>query len=148
MQFEQKFTLPVDRPRAWQFLMDIPALSTCMPGVQGFEALDDRTFTGAMVVKVGPISINMDTKATIETRDDTAYEAVMSIQGNDRRIGGAVRGKMGLKLREIGPAQTEVNVATDVSVLGKIGQFGFSIMKKKADDMLEQFASRIRERLA
>ena len=148
MQFEQKFTLPVDRAKAWQFLMDIPALSTCMPGVQGFEALDDRTFTGAMVVKVGPISINMEAKATVETRDDTAYAAIMSIQGNDRRIGGTVRGKMGLTLREISPAETEVHVSTDVSVLGKIGQFGFSIMKKKADDMLEQFASRIRERLA
>jgi len=55
---------------------------------------------------------------------------------------GAVRGKTVMSLKEITPGETEFLVETDVSILGKIGEFGQPIIRKKADAMLKEFVLR------
>jgi carbon monoxide dehydrogenase subunit G len=61
---------------------------------------------------------------------------------------GAVRGKTSMTLREIGPGQTEMEMETDVNILGKIGEFGQPIIRKKADTMLKEFIENIKKQLA
>lgn len=147
MLFEQKFTVPTPRARAWAFLLDVPALGPCMPGVEKVETLDDRNYQGLLKVKVGPISLNLEWKATFEHISPQDYTATVAVQGTDKRVGGAVRAKITMRAQEVSAQETEVSVNSDVSVLGKLGQFGYGIMKKKADDMLGEFASRIRTKL-
>ena len=140
MQIEQNFTLPVGKQKAWETMMDIPLVATCMPGVESFDQVDPSTFAGLMKVRVGPISLNFAAAAKIEERDDDAYTAKMVVEGSDKKVGGSVRGTMSLAVEEISPTESRVITVTDVNVLGKIGQFGFSVMKKKADSMLGDFA--------
>jgi carbon monoxide dehydrogenase subunit G len=61
---------------------------------------------------------------------------------------GAVRGKTSMQLRELSAQQTEMEMETDVSILGKIGEFGQPIIRKKADQMLGQFVENIKKQLA
>jgi len=63
-------------------------------------------------------------------------------EANDRMAAGAVRGKTVMSLKEITPGETEFLVETDVSILGKIGEFGQPIIRKKADAMLKEFVLR------
>jgi carbon monoxide dehydrogenase subunit G len=140
MRIEQSFTLPVGRDKAWETLMNIPLVATCMPGVENFEAVDDKTFKGALGVKVGPVSLKFQAQAVLVERDDQAGVAKLDVQGSDAKSGGSVRGTMGMSVQPISENETRVNTVTDVNVLGKIGQFGVPLMKKQADSMLGQFA--------
>ena len=50
-------------------------------------------------------------------------------------------------LKELGANETELLVETDVNILGKIGEFGQPIIRKKADAMLKEFVENIKKQL-
>ena len=52
-----------------------------------------------------------------------------------------------MELKEISPKETELVVETDVSILGKIGEFGQPIIRRKADQMLKEFVNNIKKQL-
>jgi carbon monoxide dehydrogenase subunit G len=60
---------------------------------------------------------------------------------------GAVNGKTSMVLKEISANQTELLVESDVNILGKIGEFGQPIIRKKADSMLKEFVENIKKQL-
>ena len=39
--------------------------------------------------------------------------------------------------------ETELVIDTDASIMGRLGEFGQSVMKKKADGMMQEFASNL-----
>ena len=84
---------------------------------------------------------------TIEEQDHAAWRARMRADANDRRLGGGIRARMSLTLA---PAEggTRLQIETDLAVLGKIGEFGQPVIRKKADAMLEAFAQNLRSALA
>jgi len=71
----------------------------------------------------------------------------MRAEANDRRLGGGIRARLSLTLA---PAEngTLVHIETDLVVLGKIGEFGQPIIKKKADTLLGEFARNLQSALA
>ena len=50
MNFEHRCTLPVARGMLWQFLMDVPQMATCVPGVEGVTASGDDQYAGRLRV--------------------------------------------------------------------------------------------------
>ena len=50
----------------------------------------------------------------------------------------------------LAPAEvgTRVRIDTDLAVLGRIGEFGQPVIRKKADALLEEFARNLRSALA
>lgn len=147
MTFTQECTIPVARERLWDFLMDVPAVGRCVPGVETIEAVDGSAYKGGLKVQVGPIRLSLEGTITVEEADRTAWRARMRAEANDRRLGGGIRARLSLTLApvEIG---TRVQIDTDLAVLGKIGEFGQPIIRKKADALLEEFARNLRSALA
>jgi carbon monoxide dehydrogenase subunit G len=137
--FTQECVIPVERERLWDLLMDVPKVGRCVPGVEGIETVDDRAYKGRLGVRIGPIRLSLDGTMAIEEQDRSAWRARMRADANDRRLGGGVRARMTLTLT---PADvgTRLHIETDLTVLGKIGEFGQPIIKKKADMLLEDFA--------
>jgi carbon monoxide dehydrogenase subunit G len=72
----------------------------------------------------------------------------MRAEAKDRRLGGGVRARMGMDLREKSAAETEIQVTLEAHVLGKIGEFGQPVMRKKADAMLQEFAQQMSQRIS
>jgi carbon monoxide dehydrogenase subunit G len=52
-----------------------------------------------------------------------------------------------MMLKALDSNQTELVVETDVNILGKIGEFGQPIIRKKADSMLKEFVENIKKQL-
>jgi carbon monoxide dehydrogenase subunit G len=46
-------------------------------------------------------------------------------------------------VRELSPSETELSVDTDANIGGRLGEFGGAVIKKKADQTMEQFAKNI-----
>jgi hypothetical protein len=54
---------------------------------------------------------------------------------------------MTMRLREVGPGETEVVVSAEVSMAGRLGRFGHGIMQEQARILTEDFANCARARL-
>ena len=147
MKFNQRAVIPVGRELLWDFLMDVPKVAQSLPGVESVSQLDETTYQGTLKVRVGPIPLNLHGKIILEERDRARWRAALRAEANDRRAAGAVKGKTIMELKEISPKETELLVETDVNILGKIGEFGQPIIRKKADQMLQQFIENIKRQL-
>lgn len=147
MKFTQRVVIPVAREPLWEFLMDVPKVARSLPGVESVTQIDDTTYQGALKVRVGPISLNLQGKIILEQRDRENWRAALRAEASDRMAAGAVKGRTTMELKEISPKETELSVETDVNILGKIGEFGQPIIRKKADAMLQEFVANIRRQL-
>ena len=148
MKFNQRAVIPMAREPLWDFLMDVPKVARSLPGVETVSQIDDTTYQGTLKVRVGPISLNLQGKIIMEQRDRGSWRAALRAEASDRMVAGAVKGKTTMELKEIGPKETELLVETDVNILGKIGEFGQPIIRKKADQMLREFVENIKKQLA
>jgi len=148
VKFQQKAVIPVGREPLWEFLMDVPKVAKSLPGVESVTKLDETTYEGTLKVRVGPIGLNLTGKIFLEERDKQNWKAALRAEAADRMAAGAVRGKTSMQLRELSAKETEMEMETDVSILGKIGEFGQPIIRKKADQMLSQFVDNIKKQLA
>ena len=146
MTFTQECVIPVERERLWDFLMDVPKVGRCVPGVETIEAVDGSAYRGGLKVQVGPIRLALEGTITVEEADGTAGRARMRADANDRRLGGGIRARLSLTLSPA-EAGTRVQIDTDLAVLGKIGEFGQPLIKKKADAILEEFVRNVRATL-
>lgn len=147
MKFTQSAEIPVAREPLWDFLMDVPKVAQSLPGVESVSKINDTTYEGALKVRVGPISLNLQGKIIVEEQDKQNWRATLRAEANDRMAAGAVRGKTSMMLKDISGGHTQLMVETDVNILGKIGEFGQPIIRKKADSMLKEFVENIKKQL-
>ncbi len=147
MKFNQRAVIAVAREPLWDFLMDVPKVAQSLPGVEKIEQLDPDTYQGTLKVRVGPISINLQGKIIVEQRDRDNWRATLRADASDRLAAGAVKAKTSMELKDLSATETELLVDTDVSIMGKIGEFGQPIIRRKADTMLKEFVENIKKQL-
>jgi carbon monoxide dehydrogenase subunit G len=147
MDFEHRCTIPVPRATLWQFLLDVPQMATCVPGVESITNSGEDTYTGRMRVKVGPIHLTLQGAMTIETHDQQQWLVVARSEANDRRVGGGVHISTHLLLLESSPETTELVVQTQARLFGKLGEFGQPVIRKQADTILAEFARNLATRV-
>src|SRR5213082_2799180 len=144
MLIDHRITVPAPPERVWAFMMDIPAVSRCVTGLNDVARIDDRTYSGVMNVRVGPIAVKLDGRVLVAERDEAARQARMDLQAADKRVNGAVNARMRMQLAaaEDGSA-TDVAIQTDANVMGKLGEFGQAVIRKKADQIVQEFANNL-----
>src|SRR5262249_58127850 len=98
MTFTQECVIPVERERLWDFMMEVPRVARCVPGVEAVEAMDTGAYRGSLKVQVGPIRLALEGVIPVQERDRDAWRARMRAEGNERRLGGGVHALMGLQL--------------------------------------------------
>jgi carbon monoxide dehydrogenase subunit G len=145
---DQQVVIPASADRVWEFLMDIPAVSRCVPGVESIDRIDDDTFAGALKVRVGPIGVTLNGKVIVVERDREQLRSRMDLQAAEKRLNSAVSAHATMTLVARSAAETEVNIHTESSILGKLGEFGQAVMRKKADQIIAEFARNMARELA
>ncbi len=143
MIIEHRCVVPVAVERLWDFLLDVPAVSRCLPGVDEFQAAGADTYRGAIRVKVGPIAIRVEGTIRVGERDRARWRAAMTAEGRDPRIPGGVTAQLALHLTPRGEGGTELHVRTDAAVLGKLGEFGQPVIRRSADRIMQQFVENV-----
>jgi carbon monoxide dehydrogenase subunit G len=148
MKFEQTIDLPGASPeRVWGFVMDVPSMAKCIPGCDGVEDLGNNHYKAVVKIKVGPIGLALASEISIVEKDEANRTAALLVEAADKRVGGAVKATMSMKLTPEGDG-TKLEVSTDANVMGRIGDFGQPIIRKKADQTLQEVAANLRKALA
>ena len=147
MILDQQVVIPAPVDRVWDFLMDLPAVSRCVPGVESIERIDDDTYSGALKVRVGPIGVTLNGKVLVVERDREGLRSRMDVQAAEKRLNSAVSAHATMTLVARSATETEVNIHTESSILGKLGEFGQAVMRKKADQIIAEFARNMAKEL-
>jgi carbon monoxide dehydrogenase subunit G len=147
MKFEHVATIAAPVDKVWSFLMDVPSVAKCAPGVEEVEPLGDDRYRGTLKVSVGPIKLAMQGDVYIVERDDVAHKASMRADAADKRAGGAVKAVLSMALTDPpeGASGTQLHLDTDATVMGRIGEFGQPIIKKKAEQMMNEFTKNLEQ---
>jgi carbon monoxide dehydrogenase subunit G len=146
VQLENSFTVPVPIDEAWRVLMDIERIAPCMPGA-ALDSVTGDDFTGRVKVKLGPINLTYQGKASFIERDETAHKAVIDARGKDQRGNGTAAAVVTATLASEGSV-TRVDVLTDLNITGRPAQFGRGVMTDVGNKLLGQFADKLNAQLA
>lgn len=137
MELKNEFTVGVPVEEAWAVLTDVERIAPCMPGAQLTE-VDGDTYTGNVKVKVGPITAQYKGTATFVEKDDTAHVAKLKADGRDTRGQGNASAIVTATLEAEGES-TRVTVVTDLTVTGKVAQFGRGVLADVSAKLVGQF---------
>jgi carbon monoxide dehydrogenase subunit G len=126
--------------------MDVPRVAACVPGVESVTADGDERYRGRFRVQVGPVRLALEGEVAVAERDDASGRAVMRANGTDARMGGGVRAIVALSL--VPGTSTDLVVDSDVQILGRIGELGQPLIKRKADEVMSAFAANLSRAVA
>ena len=140
-KIEDTFRVDLPVEDTWRVLLDIERIAPCLPGAQ-LQEIAGEEYRGVVKVKVGPITAQYKGAAHFESRDDDTHTAVIVGSGRDTRGQGNASATITMTLRPDGSG-TEVTVSTDLSVTGKVAQFGRGVMADVSAKLLAQFVANL-----
>ena len=111
------------------------------------EAVGEDRYRGAMRIKVGPIALKLEGELALEERDASTATTRMRAEAADKRVGGSVQARVTMRATEVSLSETELMVRTEAVVLGRLGEFGQPVMRKKADQIMAEFAANVSRRV-
>src|SRR5664279_769271 len=141
MQIDDTFRVDVPVDEAWRILLDIERIAPCLPGAQ-LQEIEGDEYRGVVKVKVGPITAQYKGTAKLESTDDETYTAVIVASGRDTRGQGNASATVNLSLVPDGEG-TQVEVETDLSITGKVAQFGRGVLADVSAKLLAQFVENL-----
>jgi carbon monoxide dehydrogenase subunit G len=128
------------KDKVWARLMDIPAAARCVPGVASVRPNGKDRYQGTLAVQIGPVRLVLDGDFAVTARDEAAGTASIRADAKDSRVGGAIRATLDLALAEKDASETQLRIGTDLTVMGRLGEFGQASIKRKADQLIRDFA--------
>lgn len=141
------FTVPVSIAEAWNVLTNVERIAPCLPGAQ-LQEVEGETYRGAVKVKVGPIQAQFKGQASFVEKDDANYKVVLKGEGRDTGGKGNASAVITAQLTAIDANSTQVNVNTDLSITGKVAQFGRGALADVSDKLLAQFSDNLNNLIA
>ena len=139
MELTNEFHVNVPVERAWAVLTDIETIAPCMPGA-ALEEIEGDEYRGGVKIKVGPITAQYKGKATFLSKDDANHIAVLKAEGRDTKGQGNASATITATLKTAGSG-TDVVVSTDLTITGKVAQFGRGVLADVSAKILNQFVN-------
>lgn len=137
MELTNEFTVPVPVERAWEVLNDVELIAPCLPGAQ-LQEIEGDEYRGVVKVKVGPITAEYKGAATFKEQDVENRRIVLEASGRDTRGQGSASAVITATMTETG-GSTHVVVESDVTIKGKVAQFGRGMIAEVSAKLLTQF---------
>ena len=144
-QLTNEFRVGVPIERAYDVLTDVELIAPCLPGAQ-LQEIEGDEYRGVVKVKVGPITANYKGAATFVHRQPPT-KLVLRAEGRETRGQGNANATITLTLTPDGDG-TNVTVVTDLTVTGKVAQFGRGVLGDVSAKLLGQFVECLEGKVA
>lgn len=141
MELTNEFRVGVPVEQAWAVLTDVERIAPCLPGAQ-LQEIEGDQYRGLVKVKVGPITAQYKGVATFTERDDAGHRAVLRAEGRDTRGQGNANATVTATLVGEGDT-TAVTVVTDLTITGKVAQFGRGVLADVSGKLIDQFVQNL-----
>jgi uncharacterized protein len=147
LKIEKTFEMQEPMGKVWAFLSDPRKVAACVPGAQITEQVDEKTYKGAIKVKVGPSVTDYMGEVQIVRLDTENHEIEILGKGQDVRGRGSASMKMTGKLRALPNGGTEVTSVSEINVVGILAQMGSRVITEVSNIMFGEFTRNFQARL-
>jgi len=147
LEFAKEVEILAPKEKVWNFIWDVDRFIACVPGCKEAKTIEEgKRYSATMVEKVGPFRVEFPTTIDILERQElTSIKAQAS--GADNKIGSRMKIELDVNLREQDSNKTVLGFIARVDILGKLAALGHGIIKRKADQVLNEFAQAVKEKL-
>ena len=145
MELTNEFRVGVPVEQAWEVLTDVERIAPCMPGAQ-LEEIEGDEYRGVVKVKVGPITAQYKGAARFVEQDEAGHRAVLRAEGRETRGQGNANATITAQLEPDGDG-TKISVTTDLTITGRVAQFGRGVLADVSTKLLGQFADCLESKL-
>jgi uncharacterized protein len=142
MRVAREVALAASADRVWEALWDVPRMVACVPGcLEAQEIEPRRRYRARMRQKVGPIALSVP--LDIRVSDAEAGRLVLDARGADRVLGAEVQVSVRLAVG-VTEGGSRLAVEAEGRVLGKLGSLGAAAIQRRAEELVDEFAARLR----
>ena len=145
MELTNEFRVGVPVEQAWEVLTDVERIAPCMPGAQ-LQEIEGEEYRGIVKVKVGPITAQYKGAARFVEQDVAGHRAVLRAEGRETRGQGNANATITAQLDPDGDG-TKITVTTDLTITGRVAQFGRGVLADVSTKLLGQFADCLESKL-
>ena len=146
MEIEKQLTVAAAPAKVWEMLLDPQVMGSCVPGMQSVEVISPTEYVGVIKVKISFISATFRLNTRIVEQRAPEYLRIEGT-GEDASVASSLKQQSELFLAALPDGQTGLRMLVKVDVLGRLGAFGLSVMKTKADRMWDEFGQNLAARL-
>ena len=123
MELNNEIDVNAPIQEVWKAFNTPERIAPCLPGAE-LQEVDGNNFNGLVKIKVGPITAQYKGTATYLEKDEDAQKVVIKGDGRDTRGAGNASATITAQLTEVSSEVTNVSVRTELTITGKVAQFG------------------------
>lgn len=138
---ESSFTIKAPIQKAWDFISDINKISSCLPGLEKAEIIDENTADITIKQMMGIIPFYVKIRNTITERQPPNKFVSVGSGEHLEQV------KLTLELKEVSPSETEVTYKMLVKASGNVKGMVEYMMNKKKAEQTEQFVAALKQKL-
>ncbi|RSN25633.1 carbon monoxide dehydrogenase [Amycolatopsis sp. WAC 04169] len=145
MILENQLSVPAGPDEVFALINDVERVAGCLPGAT-LDGRQDDAYLGRVKVKVGPITAAYS--GTVRFTDVTEADRSLRLvaRGADAHGNGDAEADVTLTVREATGGAT-IELRTDLSIRGKLAQFGKGAIGAVSTRLLDQFARNLADQL-
>jgi len=146
LEFAKEVEIRAPKEKVWNFIWDVDRFIACVPGCKEAKTLEQgKRYSATMVEKVGPFRVEFPTTIEVLEKEDLKRIKAQA-SGADNKVGSRMKIGLDVQLREQ-DNKTVLGFVANVDILGKLAALGHGIIKRKADQVLDEFAQSVKKRL-
>lgn len=140
-EFHREMVINLNRQKAWEVLLDVETVAGWV-GLIGEvrEIAPLARYRAVLSDRVGPFRLRADLDINIKGVEE-ASKVVLRAEGEDRQVRSRIKVDMTLLLSDTQADTTAVRIEGRYQVTGRVATLGASLIRHKADAILNDFCT-------
>lgn len=147
MEFKIDARLPASPERLWTLFFDVQRVAALIPGCENVrEETAFKSYSAVMKQKIGPFKLEVPAAITVEEHVEPRRVQLRAL-GKDKFTGTTLDVLLKIELTPQPEGDTHLLVDADMQVQGRLASLGYSVVKKKSEELFTEFEKRLRTEL-
>src|SRR5918997_3999467 len=138
MKIQNEIEVAAPPEELFDVLSDVERVAPLLPGAT-LEGKEGDAYTGAVKLKIGPITASYRGRLRFLELDEESHRAVMEASAQETNGQGNAQATITASVSG-SDSQSVLNLDTDLEVRGKAAQFGRGVLGNVSQRLLDQFA--------
>jgi carbon monoxide dehydrogenase subunit G len=146
MEFKMSMVVPATPAELWSTLLDVPRISSCIPGCDNVEEIERlETYKATVKQKIGPFKIEVPADIVVESITEPSHVRTRAT-GRDKFTGTRLAVVLDVTVTPQDAGSTFA-VEAKVDVQGRLASMGFGVIKRRVDQNFEEFEKKLKDML-
>lgn len=135
--------VPAAPAELWKTLLDVPSISSCIPGCENVEEIERLvSYKATVKQKIGPFKIEVPADIVVEAITEPSNVRIRAT-GRDKFTGTRLTASLDVNVTTDGSDST-LAVDAKVDIQGRLATMGLGVIKRRVDQNFEEFEVKLK----